>query len=62
MNHKSKCIWCRKTIKSFNVNKDWENRKFHKKCYGEYMNMCIYSPLKATAEQIIKNNIEILNA
>lgn len=29
------CVYCNTRIRSFPVNFDWKNRRFHKKCYKE---------------------------
>jgi len=51
------CVWCKKKLRSFNKD-DWEMRKFHKKCFREYLNMINEPRLRDTAILIIKHNGE----
>ena len=51
------CVWCNKKVRSFNKD-DWLMRKFHKKCFREYLNMINDPRLRDTALLIIKHNAE----
>lgn len=42
------CLYCKKKLKPLKRTVDWQNRKFHKKCYFEYL---VYLDIKQEYEQ-----------